>query len=125
MSIVVRRSAIPVSLTVLATVVGILFVVQPDTVASLWSGYLVEVQAIQRGLHRQLAAAMRMVQVEGAGSGLGARCLKLSLWRLPCGWSWPRQGSDLDLHPDAREQVTARAPAFAQRQGAFHHPSAR
>ena len=65
MSIVVRRTAIPVSLTVLATVVGVLFVVQPDTVAGLWSGYLVEVQAMQRGLHRQLAAAMRMVQVEG------------------------------------------------------------
>ena len=68
MSIVVRRSSIPVSLTVLATVVGILIVVQLDAVAGLWSGYLVEVQAMQRDLHRQLAAAMRAVQVEGSAA---------------------------------------------------------
>ena len=68
MSIVVRRSSIPVSLTVLATVVGILIVMQLDAVAGLWSGYLVEVQAMQRDLHRQLAAAMRAVQVEGSAA---------------------------------------------------------
>lgn len=56
----------PVSLAVLATAVGVLFVAQSDAAAGLWSGFLVgEVQAIQRDLHRQLAAAMRAVRAEG------------------------------------------------------------
>lgn len=42
------------------------FATQSSEAGSFWSGIVLEIQAIQRDLHRQLAAAMQAVQAEGS-----------------------------------------------------------
>ncbi len=61
-----KRRALFIALTILAAAIAIFVLVQTSAFADLWSRMLIEVQAVQRDLHRQLAVAMRAVQAEGA-----------------------------------------------------------
>lgn len=60
-----RRPALLALLALFAVIVGLFVLAQTGPVAEFWAGVLIEVQAVQRDLHRQLADAMRAVQAEG------------------------------------------------------------
>jgi nickel/cobalt exporter len=64
-----RKIFAPVPLVVGVIAIGALIVFQSDSVASIWSALLVDVQNTQRDLHRQLASAMRAVRAEEAAAG--------------------------------------------------------
>jgi len=66
---VIRRVFSPVPLVVLAILLSAFILLQSESVASLWSGLLLEVQIVQRDLHRDLAVAMRTVRAEGVAAG--------------------------------------------------------
>ena len=68
---VARRNLIlAAAILVLAAGLAFPFSKLPDLGAGLWSGLVLEVQTVQRDLHRQLAAAMQAVQAEGAAASL-------------------------------------------------------
>lgn len=54
------------SLVLLASAIGITLVTQSVAVDEIWSGLLLDIQATQRQLHRELVDALRHVSAEGA-----------------------------------------------------------
>ncbi len=66
---VTRRILLVASaVAVLAAGLAVPLVVLPDSGPGLWSGIVLEIQTVQRDLHRQLAAAMQAVRAEGAAA---------------------------------------------------------
>ncbi len=63
-----RNLLVAAGLAVLAAGLAVPLAVLPDSVPGLWSGLVLEVQTLQRDLHRQLAAAMQAVRAEGAAA---------------------------------------------------------
>jgi ABC-type nickel/cobalt efflux system permease component RcnA len=58
--------------SVRAAILGLLLLTtHPADGAGFWSGLVVEIQAIQRDLHRQLAGAIRAVKEDGAAAASG------------------------------------------------------
>lgn len=65
-------------LACLATIVGLILSLHSGYLAEAWSHLLLEVQAMQRDLHRQLGAAIRAVQAEGAAAAWALVVLSFS-----------------------------------------------
>lgn len=63
-----RNLLVAAAIAVLAAGLAVPFSALPDGVPGLWSGLVLEIQTVQRDLHRQLAAAMQAVQAEGAAA---------------------------------------------------------
>lgn len=58
-------------LALLAALVGLFTLTQLDGFGALWSQLLLEVQSLQRELHRELAAALRAIREEGTTAAWG------------------------------------------------------
>jgi len=63
-----RNLLVAAAIAVLAAGLAAPFSALPDGGPGLWSGLVLEIQTVQRDLHRQLAAAMQAVQAEGAAA---------------------------------------------------------
>jgi len=63
-----RNLLVAAAIVVLAAGLAVPFSALPDGAPGLWSGLVLEMQTVQRDLHRQLAAAMQAVQAEGAAA---------------------------------------------------------
>ncbi len=68
MSVARRNLLVAAGLAVLAAGLAFPLSALPDGGSGLWSGFVLEIQMVQRDLHRQLAAAMQAVQAEGAAA---------------------------------------------------------
>ncbi|GLQ07421.1 nickel/cobalt transporter [Sneathiella chinensis] len=66
----VTRRYLPLAATILILIAlpAVSFFALTDNSPSFWSSLVLEIQTIQRDLHRQLAAAMQSVQAEGAAA---------------------------------------------------------
>lgn len=60
-----RNLLVAAVIAVLAAGLVLPFFALPESGPSFWSGLVLEIQTVQRDLHRQLAAAMQAVQAEG------------------------------------------------------------
>ena len=63
-----RNLFVAAAIAVLAAGLAVPFSALPDSGPGLWSGLVLEIQTVQRDLHRQLAAAMQAVKAEGAAA---------------------------------------------------------
>ena len=68
MPIARRKLLVAAAVAFLAAGLAVLFSALPDSGPGLWSGLVLEIQTVQRDLHRQLAAAMQAVRAEGAAA---------------------------------------------------------
>ena len=71
MSIIRPRPFLLSLLVLLVSVIGIAVLAQSAAVGELWSGILLDIQAIQRQLHRELVEALRHVTDEGPKAAWG------------------------------------------------------
>ena len=63
-----RNLLVAAVIAVLAAGLALLFFALPESGPGFWSGLVLEIQTVQRDLHRQLATAMQAVQAEGAAA---------------------------------------------------------
>ncbi len=63
-----RNLLVAAALAALAVGLAVPLALLPDSGPGLWSGLVLEIQTVQRDLHRQLAAAMQAVRAEGAAA---------------------------------------------------------
>ena len=63
-----RNLLVAAVIVVLAAGLALPFFALPESGLGFWSGLVLEIQTVQRDLHRQLAAAMQAVQAEGAAA---------------------------------------------------------
>ena len=63
-----RNLLVAAVIAVLAAGLALPFFALPESGPGFWSGLVLEIQTVQRDLHRQLAAAMQAVQAEGAAA---------------------------------------------------------
>ncbi|MBM3538447.1 MAG: nickel/cobalt transporter [Alphaproteobacteria bacterium] len=63
-----RNLLVAAAVPVLAAGLALPFFALPESGPGFWSGLMLEIQTVQRDLHRQLAAAMQAVQAEGAAA---------------------------------------------------------
>ena len=63
-----RNLLVAAALAVLAAGLAVPLAVLPSGGPGLWSGLVLEIQTVQRDLHRQLGAAMQAVRAEGAAA---------------------------------------------------------
>lgn len=68
MPVALRNLLVAAGFAVLAVGLAVPLTVLPDSGPGLWSGLVLEVEILQRDLHRQLAATMQAVQAEGAAA---------------------------------------------------------
>jgi nickel/cobalt transporter (NicO) family protein len=66
MQVARRNLFVAALIAVLAAGLSIALSALSDSGSDFWSGFVLEIQIVQRDLHRQLAAAMQAVQAEGA-----------------------------------------------------------
>jgi ABC-type nickel/cobalt efflux system permease component RcnA len=62
-----RNLLVAAVIVVLAAGLALPFFALPESGLGFWSGLVLEIQTVQRDLHRQLAAAMQAVQAQPPG----------------------------------------------------------